>query len=252
MVKRLPVYDDAEEALFEAQDLMYDAFEESDAGRRRALAVEALTISPDCADAYLLLAEETPLEIEQKLELLEAGVAAGERALGAETFVHDVGSFWLAFETRPYMRVRAALAETLWELERHDEAVGHMRELLRLNPNDNQGNRDVLVEWLLFLERWDELDELFETYEEDRAAVMVYTRALAGFCRHGESEEAERLLVAAIECNALVPQYLTGLKPLLKRLPDAYSIGDRREALLYASESKPLWKRVPGALAWLD
>ena len=65
MVKRLPVYDDAEEALFEAQDLMYDAFEESDAGRRRALAVEALTISPDCADAYLLLAEETPLEIEQ-------------------------------------------------------------------------------------------------------------------------------------------------------------------------------------------
>ena len=134
MVKRLPVYDDAEEALFEAQDLMYDAFEESDAGRRRALAVEALTISPDCADAYLLLAEETPLEIEQKLELLEAGVAAGERALGAETFVHDVGSFWLAFETRPYMRVRAALAETLWELERHDEAVGHMRELLRLNP----------------------------------------------------------------------------------------------------------------------
>ena len=81
---------------------------------------------------------------------------------------------------------------------------------------------------------------------------MVYTRALAGFCRHGESEEAERLLVAAIECNALVPQYLTGRKPLLKRLPDAYSIGDRREALLYASESKPLWKRVPGALAWLD
>ena len=252
MAKRLPVYDDAEDALFCAQDLMYDAFEESSAARRRALAVEALTISPDCADAYSLLAEESPLELEARRELLEAGVAAGERALGPEPFEHDVGVFWSSFETRPYMRVRAALAETLWELERHVEAVDHMYALLRLNPNDNQGNRDILVEWLLFLERYDELDELFETYDGDQAAVMVYTRALAAFCRHGASDEAECLLLEAIECNALVPQYLTGRRRLPVRLPDAYSIGDRREAVLYASEAKPLWARVPGALEWLE
>lgn len=37
-------------------------------------------ISPECADAYLLLAEEAAATLEQALKLLEQGVAAGERA----------------------------------------------------------------------------------------------------------------------------------------------------------------------------
>jgi tetratricopeptide (TPR) repeat protein len=176
MPKRLPAHDDAAEALFEAQDLMYDAFETDDAARRIEMALEALEISRDRADAYLLLAEEVgPDDLNAACDILEAGVAAGERALGPEPFKHDVGIFWAVFETRPYMRARAALAATLWQLERRDEAVEHMHELLRLNPNDNQGNRDVLVEWLLYLGRYDELDELFAAYDADDAAVIVYT-----------------------------------------------------------------------------
>ena len=72
----------ADEALFQAQDLMYEAFDAQGA-RRVALAREALAISPDCADAYLLLAEETASSAEEAQELLTQGVAAGERALGA-------------------------------------------------------------------------------------------------------------------------------------------------------------------------
>ena len=69
------------------------------------------------------------------------GLAAGERAVGRRVFVEDAGDFWLIFETRPYMRARAALAATLWRLGRREEAVEHQRELLRLNPRDNQGLR---------------------------------------------------------------------------------------------------------------
>jgi len=39
------------------------------------------------------------------------------------------------------MCTRAALAQVLWRLGRCEEAVDHQRELLRLNPNDNQGLR---------------------------------------------------------------------------------------------------------------
>src|SRR6266542_6535579 len=60
----------ADKALFQAQDLMYEAFEAQGA-RRVALAREALAISPDCADAYLLLAEETASSAEEARELLE-------------------------------------------------------------------------------------------------------------------------------------------------------------------------------------
>ena len=82
----------SDEALFEAQDLMYEAFD-ARGTRRAALAREALAISSDCADAYLLLAEETATSLEEARELLEQGVAAGERALGPEPFEEDVGHF---------------------------------------------------------------------------------------------------------------------------------------------------------------
>ena len=40
-----------------AQDIMYEAWEAEDKKERIKLAKEALSISPDCADAYNLLAE---------------------------------------------------------------------------------------------------------------------------------------------------------------------------------------------------
>jgi tetratricopeptide (TPR) repeat protein len=159
----------SDEALFQAQDLMYEAFDAQGA-RRAALARQALAFSPDCADAYLLLAEETASSVEEARELLEQGAAAGERALGPEPFEEDVGYFWGILETRPYMRARAALAETLWALDRREEAVEHQRELLRLNPNDNQGLRYREAEWLLWRELYEELDGLCQPAENQPSA----------------------------------------------------------------------------------
>ncbi len=239
-----------DEALLQAQDLMYEAFDARGA-RRAALAREALAISPDCADAYLLLAEETASSVEEARKLLEQGVAAGERALGRKSFEEDVGHFWGLIETRPYMRARAALAETLWALNRREEAVEHQRELLRLNPNDNQGVRYRQAEWLLWLERFEELDELFAAYEDDDAAAFGYTKALAAFRRQGDSAQARRLLAEARELNPHVPAYLSGRKRLPARLPDYVGFGDASEAVDYAASAKALWASVPGALAWL-
>jgi tetratricopeptide (TPR) repeat protein len=241
----------SDEALFEAQDLMYDAFE-ARGPRREALARQALAISPDCADAYLLLAEETASSAEEARELLEEGVAAGERALGREPFEEYVGYFWGIFETRPYMRARAALAETLWKLDRREEAVEHHRELLRLNPNDNQGIRDRQAEWLLWLERYEELDGLFAAYVDDDAAAIVYCKALAAFRREDASPHSEQLLDDARKANPHVVAFLTGRKALPKRLPDYVGLGDESEAVDYAAGAAALWASVPGALAWLE
>ena len=63
----------------EAQDLMYDAIEAS--GKQRIkLAKKALTISRDCADAYVLLAEESAGSLPEARDLYAAGVEAGKRA----------------------------------------------------------------------------------------------------------------------------------------------------------------------------
>src|SRR3546814_15155439 len=87
---------------------MYDAWEASGA-ERVALARAALDISPLCADAYVLLAEEEAGSQQDALALYRQGVEAGERALGDE-FEELSGHFWGFLQTRPYMRARAGLA----------------------------------------------------------------------------------------------------------------------------------------------
>src|SRR5262245_24325263 len=71
--------------LGQAQALMYRAFEELDEKKSIQLAKDALAISPDCADAYVLLAEHATSR-KESLRLYEQGMAAGERALGTEAF----------------------------------------------------------------------------------------------------------------------------------------------------------------------
>ena len=68
-----------------AQALLLHAFQETNEKRRMQLAKDALAICPDCADAYVLLAEHAP-NAQQALELYQQGVAAGERAWAHKPF----------------------------------------------------------------------------------------------------------------------------------------------------------------------
>jgi len=235
----------------QAQEVMYEAWEEPSAARRVALARDALEISLDCADAYLLLVEHVAGGRAEAIALLREGVAAGERALGKRAFEEDVGHFWGLIETRPYMRARAGLAAVLREAGQHDEALAHYRDLLRLNPNDNQGLRYELVSYLLELSRDDELASLFARYDDDGSAMWAYAAALLAFRKGGDDEDARDLLVTAQQLNPHVPAYLLGKKKLPRRLPDYIGMGDESEAVVYASSAAGGWKKTTGALDWL-
>ncbi|HEX5472035.1 MAG TPA: hypothetical protein VFW73_09120 [Lacipirellulaceae bacterium] len=223
-----------------AQQVMYQAFDATSAQRQMTLARKALEISPDCADAYVMLAEYAET-LPDALELYEQGVAAGERALGKEGFREYEGHFWGFLETRPYMRARAGLADSLWVAGRREEAAEHCREILRLNPNDNQGIRYRLASMLLDLERHDELDRLLKAYKEDGSAEWAYTHALLVFRREGDSDSARAALRAATEVNQHVPAYLARLKPMPREAPDYITFGGEDEAIGYAAQFLPVW-----------
>ncbi len=240
-----------ETPLRKAQDIMYDAWEVSDPKRRIAMARSALEISPDCADAYVLLAEETASSLPEALHLYRQGVEAGERALGREAFEEDVGHFWGILETRPYMRARAGLAECLWATGKHEEAIEHYKEMLRLNPNDNQGIRDLLMPRLIEMGKDEEAEALFREYEDDGMASWMYSRALLDFRKMGDSEISRKSLKVAVKKNKYIPAYLLGRKKMPRFLPEYYSPGDESEAMFYTKENLEAWKITPGALDWL-
>jgi tetratricopeptide (TPR) repeat protein len=153
--------DRAQAALEQAQDLIYDAWEAKTAKARLAIARKALALSPLCADAHVLLAEHAKSGSDEQLELWRRGVESGELALGDE-FEALAGQFWGFLETRPYMRARFGLARALWIRGANDEAIDHLRDMLRLNPNDNQGIRYVLAAYLVEAERDDDLGVLLQ------------------------------------------------------------------------------------------
>src|SRR5258708_3026223 len=101
-------------ALDRAQELMYEAWDAESPKRRIALAEKALSLSPLCADAYVLLAGHAKRGSDQELDLWRQGVDAGTKALGKAWFDEYAGEFWGFAETRPYMRARLGLALALW------------------------------------------------------------------------------------------------------------------------------------------
>lgn len=233
-----------------AQDLMYEAWD-TDGPERAKMAREALKLSRDCADAYVLLAEEER-ELDKALDLYAQGVAAGERALGKHAFKRDVGHFWGIIETRPYMRARQGLTRCLWEKGRRDEAIGHYFEMLKLNPNDNQGVRYVLMSCLLDTGDVGRLNKLIGLYPDEGSPSWLFGRALHAFRCEGDSAESRMWRGDAKNSNKRVVPYLTGQKKLPKTSPEYITIGGEDEAVASALDLIDAWRGTPGALEWLQ
>jgi tetratricopeptide (TPR) repeat protein len=232
-----------------AQDLAYRAFDAR--GRRRIqLARQALELSADCADAYVLLAEAST-ESGAARDLYAQGVAAGERALGPAVFAEGAGQFWSDVRTRPYMRARFGLARCLDDLGQPDEAMTHYRELLRLNPGDNLGARYAFLNALLVAARDDEAGGLLRQYGDDPTALWQYGWALWAFRRDGDCPAARQRLRAAFRANRHVPAYLTGDVEWTDATPGSYTLGSREEALVLVDELGDAWESSPGAVEWL-
>ena len=199
-----------------------------------------------------MLAEETARSAEDTAELYSKGVAAGERALGERAFEEYAGQFWGVLETRPYMRARLGLAWSLWEMGKHHEAAGHIWEMLKLNPNDNQGLRYLLLSWLLEDGEDAQVKKLLDRYPHDVAGQWAYGRALHTFRIEGDTKRAGKLRAAGRKRNPYAPAYLLGRKKLPGELPDTIGFGDESEAMAIAEEQMAAWRKTPGALAWLE
>jgi tetratricopeptide (TPR) repeat protein len=232
-----------------AQELVYDALEL--AGRARVKRVrQAIAIDPDCADAWVLLAEGER-DVDRARELYERAVAAAERVLGPGAFEDLAGHFWGHVETRPYMRARLGLANVLDMLGETVAAREHLDALLALNPNDNQGVRDLLLP-LLFEQGDDErAAALLAQYKDDATAIWRYGHALSCFRRQGDSEEARGALRAAVEANQAAARWLVDPERVTATSDEGYRLGSDEEAAYVVEQLVDAWDETPGALAWL-
>ncbi|MGD9935323.1 MAG: tetratricopeptide repeat protein [Dehalococcoidia bacterium] len=247
-----PVGATAEELGAQAAARAWDAAENGD-DSAPDLALLALRYWPSCADAYVLLGLSAGDQADLALPLFTLGVVAGAEAIGPAAFSEEGvdADFWQNPDARPFMAALGLLARTNREIGALDAAAVHFAEMLRLNPNDDQGARYELMAIALAMGDMETAANLFRAYGDDAGPVFAYARALFAF-RHGGDTDRSRLTVRdAREVNTHVPPFMLGARPIPEELDEEFESGGESEAALCAELLRPAWQSTPGAMEWL-
>ncbi|KKL11291.1 hypothetical protein LCGC14_2547300, partial [marine sediment metagenome] len=191
-----------------------------------------LTLSDDDeAEFNSTFLDEEPNEFDELLELVLANTELKalepiqmlldimESGLITKQFIKDnTGHFWGLHETRPYMMLRAHRAKIHALHGYTQKAQSELEELLKLNPNDNQANRFLLMNCLIIEKQWDKLDALLADFDFQELHATA-SRALSAFVMHGDSKPANEYKKMLQQQNKHFTKILTGQEKLKEQNP---------------------------------
>ena len=232
-----------------SQDLVLQAYDETPA-KGKKLIKQALELDPNNADAYNYLAS-VENDVDKALTLYRQAEEAGERALGEEFMEENKGHFWGLIETRPYMRAKSGVAGCLYAKNRVNATIEVYREMIELNPNDNQGVRYLLATILLSKKDLSDYESFVKKYEGEDSALWHYNNALYHFKKMGKSAKSDGELMKAYKFNPYVMEFMLGLKELPEEMPQFIGRGDENEAVAYIFDAIHTWGKTDGALNWM-
>lgn len=232
-----------------AQRIVNYAWRQKNYKNRAKYAKEALDVYENCADAYIILAKDASLNDIQKKELLEKAVKAGKNALKIDSLETAKNEIFELRVSEPFFGAKYTLALQLWEMNEKDEAIKNAFEILKYNKKDHLMTRGVLANWLLIDERYEQLKELLEKYDNDYLAATNYSR-VALLYKIGDLRSAENALRRAYKRNPFVIAYILKQKKAPNSLSFKMKFGTEEEAMQYASLGLEAWND-PKMLAWI-
>ena len=143
-------------------------------------------------------------------------------------------------------------ALALLKLGEEDAAIDAFRAMLKLNPNDNQGIRYLLLGCLLRRDDVAAVKKLLADYNDEWSAYWLYTRALIAF-RDGQAAATAtlRLLQDAWSANEHVPAILAGTKPPVISDSGYITVGRSGRSNRLRERMRRAWRKTPGAIKWL-
>ena len=230
-----------------AEDLVLAARAERSVAKRRRLVGEALALDRDCVPAHVLFAEDASGRGEALMHASNA-VAAGKRVL-AELLAEDDAFLWGDPIGRYWLLARGLLADICWQMGDRPRAIVEAREVLRLNPGDNQGMRYGLLQWLMHAGSVAEIEQLLAAYDE-RSTAWLFTLALHRYRVEGPTPAATKALRVAVAENKFVVPMLLGAHPMPEELPDSYTSDGEDEAALYVDAALTVWIDAGFAIDW--
>lgn len=238
------------EELKKANKLANEAWNQKNYNKKVKLAREALEISKNCAEAYIILSYDNSLSIKEQKALVVNGIEAAENAIGKENIKNYIGKFLDLEITRPYYSAKYRLGNLLWSINEKLEAIKEFNDLIELCPEDRLLIRGILLSWLISENLDEEAEKLLEKYKGDYLPSTKFSKALYLF-KVGKKDEAERALRIANASNQFVIDYIIKQKRIPKNLPELKSLGSEEDAIYYMKNAETAWDSVRGAKEWV-
>jgi tetratricopeptide (TPR) repeat protein len=238
-----PKRDQAEETLDQGLELLDQRLEEK-AGRYFFRSIE---IDPTYADGYVHLGNIAWRNGHWK----QAETLYREALDLAEPEVRDVpkGHFWGILESRPYMRAMHGLGLTAWKQGKLEEAINVFQQMLKLNPNDNQGARYLLGPIYHQMGNFGEAAKWYRRTGDDPQNRYNYGLALI---QQNQLAQAARVLIFAIFANPYIAPMLLGYKLPRRDWWHGTNWAEPDYAADYLNEYRDWWGKGRLALALLD
>lgn len=212
------------ETLIKALDAFYLPID-----RSKKACTEILESFPDCVEAYTCLAgwEKDP---DQKIALLSSAVDAGERALDLDELDESRGC-WGDHTTRPYMRALHLLGIEYITFGKLAEGEDILLDLIDMNPNDNLGVRDFLIEYALENRKWAIIRHLKNLFPDEESIIFSYCHYIYLYQTLGRKGKTKRALLDAFDRNPYPFLFLMGTAEVPENF-EQYRIGSPEEGVM--------------------
>ena len=231
-----------------AQQIVNKAWNEKNYNSKAKYAKEALSISEDCSDAYIILSKDSRLNDLEKKELLEKAVQAAKNVLKITELKDTDSRIFKLSIAETFFGAKYSLALHLWNMKEKNGAIENLSDVLTYNKKDDLLSRGILTSWLIIEGRLKEAENILIRCEHDFLVDTNYNRAALLF-KMGKIKEAESALRKSYKKNPFVIDYLLRTKTI-KSIKTPVRPGSQEEAIKYAELGLEVWNN-PEMIKWL-
>jgi tetratricopeptide (TPR) repeat protein len=160
---------------------------------------------------------------------------------------------WGITDNRPFLRMYASLGVRCHDAGDLSSAKKILEDMLQMNPDDNQGMRELLCSCYFGLGDVKSVLKLCARFEDDSTPAIAFGRVLA-LLGSGRTDEAKEALFTAAKYGGNIATEIMKSKHDPVRAKDLgyYVVRvSAQEARLYWKEFGRYWKGTPGAVKFV-